>query len=202
MKLLFRIIFLIWIIIPITSCSKRHEAHEDKIITDLNEVFDPNHEGNTDWNYTEIDKDWLDDVGLYYDYNIGAYRQKQSYQEQDKQYNRKPMNPITTFIILTAIFVIFFEIWLLYATYQIANNKHRIMWIWLFNSLIGGIGNFVILSLSKSLKHNKDLDIREEPDLLGTTIALGNATILIILCLLYRLYLIIAGNPEVLKDFF
>lgn len=185
-----------------SSCSKNQELQEDKIITDLNEVFDPNHEGNTDWNYTEIDQEWLDDVGLYYDYNIGAYRQKQSNQKQHTEYNRKPMNPITTFIILTAIFVIFFEIWLLHVTYKVAYNKHRIIWVWLFNSLIGGIGTFVILSLSKSLKHNKDLNIREEPDLLGTTIALGNAIVLIILGLLYRLYLIIAANPEVLKDYF
>lgn len=71
-------------IMMLCSCSQKHKVEEDKIITDLNEVFDPRHEGDTDWNYTEIDEDWLEDLGLYYDRNIGAYRQKQSFQNIKK----------------------------------------------------------------------------------------------------------------------
>lgn len=185
-------------IILLSSCSQKHEE-EDKIITDLNEVFDPLHEGETDWNYTEIDEDWLEETGLYYDYKVKAYRQKQSTQKEIKK--NKPMNPITTFIILSVIFFLSFECWLLHATYQIAFSKHRICWIWLFNSLVGGIGTFIVLALSRELKHDKDLGLREEPDLLGITIAAGNATLLVILVLFYRLYLIIESNPSVLRDF-
>lgn len=44
---------------------------------DLNEIFDPRHEGNTDWNYTEIEDDdfhYLDSLGIYWDKQYGCYR--------------------------------------------------------------------------------------------------------------------------------
>lgn len=44
---------------------------------DLNEIFDPRHEGETDWNYTEIDDEdlrYLDSLGIYWDGELGCYR--------------------------------------------------------------------------------------------------------------------------------
>lgn len=44
---------------------------------DLNEIFDPRYEGDTDWNYTEIeDEDFhlLDSLGIYWDERYGCYR--------------------------------------------------------------------------------------------------------------------------------
>ena len=84
-------------------------------------------------------------------------------------------------LYLAALFVVLFEIWLMYATYNVAVKKHRIPGIWLVNALFGGVGVFVILALSDELAYDSDIDTREEPDLLGTTIFLGNVTIAIIL---------------------
>lgn len=181
------------------SCSKKSEVEEDKIITDLNEVFDPQHKGDTDWNYTEIDEDWLEEVGLYFDSNIGAYRQKQSIQKHKKE--SKPMNPITMYIILFGLCFLLFEIWLLYATYQVAYSKHRKIGLWLFNCFLGGIWTFIVLSLSNELRYNEDLDFREESDLLGITIAIGNSAFLILMFIIIRLYIMIYTNPYILRDF-
>lgn len=44
---------------------------------DLNEIFDPRHEDDTDWNYTEINDDGfhhLDSLGIYWDEQYGCYR--------------------------------------------------------------------------------------------------------------------------------
>lgn len=44
---------------------------------DLNEIFDPRHEGDTDWNHTEIEDDdfrHLDSLGIYWDERYGCYR--------------------------------------------------------------------------------------------------------------------------------
>lgn len=44
---------------------------------DLNDVFDPKGEGDTDWNYTEItESDWqyLKSIGVYWDSTYGCYR--------------------------------------------------------------------------------------------------------------------------------
>lgn len=101
------------------------------------------------------------------------------------------MEQISTVIFLTAILFIVFEGWLLSATYQLAYSKHRIIWVWLLNSFLGGIGAFVILALSQELKYNEDLEIREEPDLLGTTLAMGHVTLILTLIIIY--YLLISN---------
>lgn len=44
---------------------------------DLNDIFDPQREGDTDWNYTDIDEEemwYLDSVGIYWDGRYGCYR--------------------------------------------------------------------------------------------------------------------------------
>lgn len=97
------------------------------------------------------------------------------------------MEQISTIIFLIAIILIVFEGWLLSATYQVAMSKHRIVWVWLLNSLLGGMGAFVILSLSKELECDEELEVRKEPDLLGTTMAMGNITLIFILIILYYL---------------
>lgn len=94
-----------------------------------------------------------------------------------------------------------FEIWLLYAAYQVAYSKHRKIGLWLFNCFLGGIWTFVVLSLSNELRYDEDLDIREESDLLGITIALGNVAFLIIMLLMIRLYIAIDTDPYILRDF-
>lgn len=60
---------------------------------------------------------------------------------------------------------------------------------------------FIILSLSQKLKYNEDLNIREESDLLGITLAVGNTTFVMILFLVYRLYLAIVTDPNILNGF-
>lgn len=40
---------------------------EDVKVIDFNEIFDPNNEGDTDWNFTEIEPDWLSSMGIYFD---------------------------------------------------------------------------------------------------------------------------------------
>lgn len=53
------------------------QTHSISDRVDLNEIFDPRHEGNTDWNYTEIDDDdlnRLDSLGIYWDEQYGCYR--------------------------------------------------------------------------------------------------------------------------------
>lgn len=40
---------------------------DDVEVVDFNEIFDPNNEGNTDWNYTEIEPEWLSSMGIYFD---------------------------------------------------------------------------------------------------------------------------------------
>lgn len=199
MKTFVKYILVLFTTLLTFSCSQDKEEQEDRIITDLNEIFDPRHEGDTDWNYTEIDEDWLEDVGLYYDSNIGAYRQKQSIQKHKKE--SKPMNPITIYITLFGLCFLLFEIWLLYAAYQVAYSKHRKIGLWLFNCFLGGIWTFIVLSLSNELRYNEDLDIREESDLLGITIALGNITFLILIFLIIRLYIVMYTNPYILRDF-
>lgn len=39
----------------------------DVLVEDFNVIFDPKNETDTDWNCTEIDPEWLEDVGIYYD---------------------------------------------------------------------------------------------------------------------------------------
>lgn len=97
------------------------------------------------------------------------------------------MEQISTVIFLTAIILVVFEGWLLSATYDVAKGKHRIVWVWLLNSLLGGMGAFVILSLSQELQYDEDLEVRKEPDLLGTTMAMGNITLIFIFIILYYL---------------
>ena len=184
----------------LASCHNSNEDNcEDKIVKDLNDVFDPKHEGETDWNYTEIDEEWLEDVGIYYDNKSNTYRQRTTIQKQKKE--SKPINPITINLIFIGGCFLLFELWLLYATYKQAADKHRIIWVWLFNSFVGGVWSFIILSLSKGLRYNEKLDIRGETDLLGITIALGNITLFIFLYLVIRLYLVISANPRILADF-
>lgn len=117
MKRFVKYILVLLAIITTTSCSHNDEQ-EDKIITNLNDIFDPEHESDTDWNYTEIDEDWLSDFGLYYDKEIKAYRQKKAFQKNNTK--SKPINPIPLYITLSVILFLIFEIWLLYATYQLS----------------------------------------------------------------------------------
>ncbi|MDE6642503.1 MAG: hypothetical protein K2K27_00180 [Muribaculaceae bacterium] len=112
------------------------------------------------------------------------------------------MNLIISTIAIIAIIYILFVLLLLYATYKEASNKHRIIGIWLFNCLVGGIWSFAILSLSRELKHDEDLDFREEPDLLGITIAAGNIMTLATLYFLIKLYFNIIADPKILTDLF
>ena len=56
------LIVCVFIIYGLTSCSAKED--EDRIVYDLNEIFDPEHKGDTDWNYTEIDQEWMDNAGL------------------------------------------------------------------------------------------------------------------------------------------
>ena len=180
----------------ISSCSKTHQKKEDRIITDLNEVFDPNHEGDTDWNHTEIDEDLMTDMGLYYDEKIKAYRQK----TEDRIEETSPPNPIMGNLISMGLLYIIFEIWLMYATYKVACRRKRIIWLWLINCLMGGIYSFVILCLSKELEYNSELEYREEADLLGITMTLGNIMAFIILYMLSRTFVMIINEPMLLKN--
>lgn len=53
------------------------QTHPISDRVDLNEIFDPRHEGDTDWNYTEIEDDdfrHLDSLGIYWDERYGCYR--------------------------------------------------------------------------------------------------------------------------------
>jgi hypothetical protein len=43
------------------------KSSNDVIVKDYNTIFDPQGISETDWNYTEIDPDWLKDVGIYFD---------------------------------------------------------------------------------------------------------------------------------------
>lgn len=55
------------------------QTHSISDRVDLNEIFDPRREGNTDWNYTEIDDDdlnRLDSLGIYWDERYGCYRKR------------------------------------------------------------------------------------------------------------------------------
>jgi len=50
---------------------------DDKV--DLNDIFDPNREGDVDYNFTELDdEDWLylERIGVYWDDGSGCYRKR------------------------------------------------------------------------------------------------------------------------------
>lgn len=46
---------------------------EDIAVEDLNIIFDPGNKYDTDWNETEIEPDWLDDAGVYFDKERNKY---------------------------------------------------------------------------------------------------------------------------------
>ena len=98
-----------------SSCSDRKQ--EDRIIYDLNEIFDPNHDGNTDWNYTEIDDEWMEGAGLYFDSSIGEIRQKAEFDKTRKRKDNKPLNPITGRIIVLIVIWVAINAYLAYCAY-------------------------------------------------------------------------------------
>lgn len=194
--------FLLIILCPfIISCSTSEE--EDKIITDLNDIFDPKGEGDTDWNYTEIDADWMEDLGIYFDYSIGKYRQKFEYAKllDNKKKSREQINPITLRLYLLGIIFLLFIAWLIYATYCEAIRQNRIIWLWIVNSLLGGVSSFIILSLSRVLKYDNELGYREETDFLGITILLGNIVVILTIFLVINTYNLISNQPDILRNF-
>ena len=56
----------------------------DIVVKDFNAIFDPENKYDTDWNCTEIDPDWLEDVGIYFD------------QERHNFYELKPFYDLRT----------------------------------------------------------------------------------------------------------
>jgi len=203
-----KILGMLVLVISLASCSKE-EQHEDRIVTDLNEIFDPENETYTDWNHTEIDEDLLEAFGLYYDYDIKAFRQKYEYyaNENDvthkKESRGKPLNPITGHLILMVLLMVAVEGYLLYATYVQAKKLHRIVWIWMVNCIMGGgLASFIVLSLSSPLEFDNDLDIRQEPDLLGTAVFVVNLFVILIIAVGVNLYINILRNPEIVTEFF
>lgn len=53
------------------------ETHPIPDKVDLNKIFDPNNEGDTDWNFTELSEDeisYLDSIGVYWDERCRCYR--------------------------------------------------------------------------------------------------------------------------------
>lgn len=189
------------LLLVITGLSACSDKKEDRIVTDLNEIFDPNHIGETDWNYTEMDEEWLEVSGLYYDNSIGAYRQKAEYVDQYEQKERKPMNPIKTYLILIGVLLIAMECGILYATYLQARKSHRIIWVWITNTLLGGVMCFIVLALAPALKHDKELDIREEPDLLGLVMLSWHIFVFLMIVLACKMLITITAEPHVLEEF-
>lgn len=48
-------------------------SDNDISVTDFNVIYDPTNSGETDWNATEIDPDWLSDSGIYLKEDSGEY---------------------------------------------------------------------------------------------------------------------------------
>lgn len=205
MKHLLRFSLLLIIVSTLSGCAP-HSHKEDPIITDLNIIFDPDHTDETDWNYTEVDPEWMADLGLYYDPAVGEIRQKYEYAKKYGTLKRlkhqsKPINPINAHLWMIGIILLSFMCFLCFASYKQADKLHRIKWIWICNCITGGVGSFIILALSPALKYDKDLDVRTEPDWLGICIFAGNATFLLILYLLYKLCIKLLLHPEIAADF-
>ncbi len=207
MKNFLKLLGMLVMVISLASCSKS-SRHEDRIVTDLNEIFDPENETYTDWNRTEVDDDLMEAFGLYYDPDIRAYRQKYQYyaNENDvthkKERRGKPLNPITGHLILMVLLLVAGEGYLLYATYVQAKKLHRIVWMWMVNCFMGGLASFVVLSLSRPLEYDADLDIRQEPDLLGTATFVVNLYIVLVIAIAVHLYFAIMRNPDIATEFF
>ncbi|MCM1094411.1 MAG: hypothetical protein NC421_10695 [Lachnospiraceae bacterium] len=207
MKKFLKILGILVLVISLASCSKE-EQHEDRIVTDLNEIFDPEDETYTDWNHTEVDEDLMEAFGLYYDYDIKAFRQKYEYyakndKNHEKRKSREPLNPIKGHLIMMVLLLVAGEGYLLYATYVQAKKLHRIVWIWMVNCIMGGgLASFIVLSLSSPLEFDKDLDIRQEPDLLGTAMFVVNLFVILIIAVGVNLYINMLRNPKIVTDFF
>lgn len=207
MKKILKILGMLVLVISLASCSKE-EQHEDRIVTDLNEIFDPEDETYTDWNHTEVDEDLMEAFGLYYDYDIKAFRQKYEYyakndKNHEKRKSMEPINPIKGHLILVIMLMVAVEGYLLYATYVQAKKLHRIVWIWMVNCIMGGgLASFIVLSLSPPLEFDKDLDIRQEPDLLGTAMFVVNLFAILIIAVGVNLYMNILRNPKIVTEFF
>lgn len=210
MKKFLKILGILVLVISLASCSKE-EQHEDRIVTDLNEIFDPfdpENETYTDWNHTEADEDLMEAFGLYYDPDIRAYRQKYEYyakndKNHEKRKSREPLNPIKGHLIMMVLLLVAGEGYLLYATYVQAKKLHRIVWIWMVNCIMGGgLASFIVLSLSSPLEFDKDLDIRQEADLLGTAMFVVNLFVILIIAVGVNLYINILRNPEIVTEFF
>lgn len=196
---LFFPLFVIGSLVFLSSCSEKKQ--EDRIIYDLNENFDPNHEGDTDWNYTEIDEYWMEEADLYYDSSIGEIRQKAEYDKTSKKHSHKPMNPITGRIIQLIAVWLAMNGFLLYGAYVQAKKLHRRTFMWMCNCFIGGMPTFIVLSLAPALKFNKDLEFREEPDLLGMMMFFGNLSVVVMVYIVVSTYFMMVRNPEILIDF-
>ncbi len=197
MWLVFFLCFVV--LLSISSCNK--EPAEDRIVTDLNEIFDPNNEGFTDWNYTEIDEEWIENAGLYWDSSIGEYRQKAEYAKKTEKRKYKAMNPITARIIQLVLVWLAINGFLVYCAYVQAIKLNRRPLMWMVNCFLGGIPTFIVLSLAPSLKYNKDLDIREESDLLGLVMFFSSVASFLMIYIIVSTCFMILENPQVLVDF-
>ena len=143
----------------------------------------------------------MEGAGLYFDSSIGEIRQKAEFDKTRKRKDNKPLNPITGRIIVLIVIWVAINAYLAYCAYVQSKKLNRRTWIWVFNCLIGGIPSFIVLSLSPSLKYNRELDIREEPDLLGQVMFFSNISVLLIIYIIISTYFMIMSNPEVLIDF-
>lgn len=111
------------------------------------------------------------------------------------------MNPITGRIIQLIAIWIAINVFLVYCAYVQSKKLNRRTVMWMFNCLIGGVPSFIVLSLSPALKYNKDLDIREESDLLGLVMFFSNISVFLMLYIIISTYVMIIKNPEVFIDF-
>lgn len=194
------------LLMSVLSCS-RASRHEDRIVTDLNEIFDPDNETYTDWNYTEIDDDLKEAFGVYYDPDIHAYRQKYEYYagenevKYEKEKRSKPLNPITGHLIWLVLLVVSAKAYLIYSTWVQAKKLHRVAWMWIVNCIMGGLASFIVLALSRELEYDKDLDIRQERDLLGTTMFVMNLFGILVIAVGVSFYIAILRNPHAINEF-
>ncbi len=111
------------------------------------------------------------------------------------------MNPISSYMLLIIFIFIVVELLLMYATYLQATKLNRVAWVWIINSIFGGVFSFVVLSLSPKLKYNYELGYREEFDLLGWVLFMFHVFVVLVFLILFKMYSAIAQNPRILEDF-
>lgn len=111
------------------------------------------------------------------------------------------MNPITGRIIQLIAILIAINVFLVYCAYAQSKKLNRRTGIWMFNCLIGGVPSFIVLALSPALKYDKDLDIREESDLLGLVMFYNNISVFLMIYIIISTFFMIIKNPEIFIDF-